>query len=132
MAQRTVFIDPIGEVVLSKRRGTANIRLSINGTGKVRVSMPYWAPYASGIAFVKSRAGWVEQQLQKHQAGALENGSKIGKAHRLYFRHDTNVAKITSRVTSTEILIRFSDNATPDDIQKKAISAAEEALRKEA
>lgn len=132
MAQRTVYIEPIGEVILSKRRGAANIRLSINGAGKVRVSMPYWAPYASGIAFVKSRSSWVQANLKKSESGALENGSAIGKAHRLYFMHDASSAKVTSRVTNTEIFIKFPDSARPSDIQKKATSAAEEALRKEA
>jgi predicted metal-dependent hydrolase len=41
MAQKTIFVPEIGELILSKRRGATHMRISINAAGKVRVGMPY-------------------------------------------------------------------------------------------
>ena len=132
MAQKTVVIEPIGEVLLSKRRGSSNIRLSVNGRGKIRVSMPYWAPYGSGIAFAKSRVEWIETQLQKHRQATLENGARIGKAHRLYINRAPELKRVQTRVSATEIFVKVPDSASPAEVQAAATKAAEEALRTEA
>jgi predicted metal-dependent hydrolase len=85
MAQKTVFVPEIGELVLSKRRGATNMRLSINAAGKVRVGMPYWAPYHAGVAFAKSKADWISKNLARHSNRLLEDGDLIGKSHRLQY-----------------------------------------------
>lgn len=94
--------------------------------------MPSWAPYGSGIAFAKSRADWIKTHLAKHEVLALENGARVGKAHRLYIVRDPNVANIKTRLTTTEIFVKVPDSASPADVQTKATQAAEKALRQEA
>jgi predicted metal-dependent hydrolase len=85
MAQKTVFVPEIGELILSKRRGATHMRLSINAAGKVRVGMPYWAPYQSGILFAKSKADWINKHLSNHTNQLLKDGDLIGKSHRINY-----------------------------------------------
>ena len=132
MAQRTVDIPGIGEVLLAKRRGATNIRLSITPTGKVRVGMPAWAPYAAGIAFAKTRADWINQHLAQYQSVAFKNNMLIGKSHRLQFIQNLDKHGVTSRVSTTAITVT-SDRPLQDPIvQTKIKLAAEKALRQEA
>lgn len=64
-----VHTDPVlGEVLL--RRSTKARRVSIRlrkGT-EVVVTVPYWAPYAAGIAFLESRRDWVLSTLGRLSA----------------------------------------------------------------
>jgi predicted metal-dependent hydrolase len=87
MAQRTVFVPEIGELILSKRKGATHLRLSINAAGKIRVGMPYWTPYQAGIAFAKSKSAWIRAQIANHNARNLQNGDLIGKSHRLHYNY---------------------------------------------
>jgi predicted metal-dependent hydrolase len=81
MAQKTVFVPSVGEVILSKRRGTTHLRISINAAGKVRVGLPSWTPYATGIAFVKSKSDWISKQLAQHvQAKTMAAAERALKA----------------------------------------------------
>ena len=132
MAQKIIDIPGIGRVLFSKRRGSTHLRLSVTAAGVVRVSLPYWAPYAAGIQFAKSRADWVHSQLLKHDSAALIDGSAIGKAHRLYFREVKGSIGVATRVTANEILISSSLSPDSAEVQAKARSAAEKALKKEA
>ena len=83
MAQRITQIPGIGQVILAKRRGNSNLRISITPNGSVRVSMPYWAPYSTGIAFAKSRQAWINKHLSDKLSVVFKNVDLIGKAHRI-------------------------------------------------
>ena len=131
MPQRRVIIPEIGEVVLAKRRGARNLRLSITAKGEVRVSMPSWTPYVAGISFAKSRSDWILQHLERIRPLLLREGMLIGKAHRLHFR-PTASPEVRTRVTLSSIEV--STGLAPEDakVQSKAAIAAERALRAEA
>lgn len=132
MAQRLVTIPDIGEVVLSKRRGSTNMRLSVNAKGQVRVGMPYWAPYEAGVMFARSKKAWIISHIGTQAPKILENGSKIGKAHHLYFQNSlakNGVADARISATSIQIITPL-DHADPR-VQEKANQAAEKALKKE-
>src|SRR5471030_1374286 len=101
MPSRTVFLPQIGEVVLAKRRGAKHLRLSITPKGQVRVSMPAWAPYSTGIAFANKRQEWIKQHLAKHSPQTIDDGARIGRKHRVAFTHAFG---------SPEIKIRTRDN----------------------
>lgn len=132
MATKQITIPDIGDVTLYKRRGNRSIRLSIGLNGEVRVSLPYWLPYAAGAEFARSKAGWIA--ANRGSATTLQHGEAIGKAHRLYFEPRVAAQKVTSRVTHTEIRVshpasrHFADHA----VQKIAHRASIKALYKEA
>lgn len=132
MAQKTVSLPGIGEVVLAKRRGTRNLRLSISADGRIRVGMPYWAPYHAGISFVISRADWIKKHSVSYFLAPLTDGMRIGKSYRLYFLTDKNVKSTRSRITGNRIVIKSYLEPNNPTVQKIALSACERALKKEA
>jgi predicted metal-dependent hydrolase len=130
MALKIVLVPDIGEVVLSKRKGTRSIRLTITPKGQVRVGMPHWAPYEVGISFAKSKTEWIQKQLQNHTTVAIKEGSRIGKAHRVHFIHKSG-DKITTRVDSMGIYVNSHLPPEHPAVQDKAVVAGERALAAE-
>ena len=133
MAQKTVEIEGIGPVVLSKRRGAISIRLSINGRGQIRVTLPYWVPYSVGVSFVRQRQDWVAEHRQPASA-ALTHGQTIGKGHRLLFEASPALAKPLSRVADNVVRVTHPAHlpASHPDVQQAAEKASVRALRSEA
>ncbi|MGH7156890.1 MAG: M48 family metallopeptidase [Candidatus Saccharimonadales bacterium] len=129
MAQKTVELPGIGNVVLAKRRGAKNLRLSIKPNGQVRVGLPIWAPYSAGIKFAIDRSDWILRNLDSHQPLILKGGDRIGKSYRLRF---VNGLKISSRVGQNTITISSHLSANSPSVQRKATQACERALKKEA
>lgn len=132
MAQKIVDIPGIGEVILAKRRGSTHMRLSITAKGTVRVGMPYWTPYGAGVNFVRSRADWIKKHLEARAEELLTDGSRIGKAHRLFFRLDESRKTVSSTIRNTEILISGPKPYTDKLMQDRARKAAEKALKSQA
>lgn len=132
MATQQVFIEGIGTVTLAKRRGTRNLRLSINASGRVRVGMPYWLSYKSAIAFAKDRKDWISEQQILNQRAVLRNGVKVGKAHTLYFYKDPNARAIKARVDTIAISITSPYDESDHRVQHRAHMACERALAAEA
>lgn len=132
MAQKTVWLPEIGELVLSKRRGTKNIRLSIGPTGRARVGLPAWAPYSAGISFAKSRADWIKQHKLAHPPTELIDGSMIGKSNRLQYIYNQSVSKTTTRLMPGVVKVTSDLAFSNPAVQKKSVQAAERALKKEA
>jgi len=119
-------------VSVYKRRGNRNLRLSVVASGKVRVSIPAWAPYRVGVDFAKSRQAWIVGQST--QQPLLKPGQAIGKAHHLEFMALTDQAKVTSQVRGTTITIRHPLELDPlsPAVQKLAQTASLRSLRNQA
>jgi predicted metal-dependent hydrolase len=131
MSQKVFILDGVGEVLVAKRRGTRNIRLSIKANGQVRVGIPAWMPYATGLAFAKGRQDWIVAHQATAQPLVLKNGDRIGKSHRLKIVRGQN-ARISTRVSTTEIVITAPQVVDTKKLQAALIKASERALKKEA
>lgn len=114
-----------------KRRGNRNLRLSVTPHGRVRVSIPLWAPYKTGVAFAQKRLDWIKQQSRP--VVVLEQGQAIGKAHHLEFEV-ADVERPTSRVSGSTIIVRHSAHLQTSStaVQATARRAAVRALRNQA
>ena len=133
MAQRQITLPDIGEVILSKRRGSKNIRLSINAKGQVRVGVPYWLPYGAGLTFLYSKKLWLQKQLTAYAPSTLHNGSRVGKLHTLVIHRSEPKNRLAdTRVTPTTIEIRSQLEPTDPQLQKLIVKACERALKLEA
>lgn len=116
-----------------KRQGSKHLRLSVSANGEVRVSLPYWAPYASGIYFARSRRAWIMNQVAVLKPIELSDGDRIGKAHRLYFLPGTAPqGYIRAKIEKNSIKITTNLPFNDRRVQQAAIKASERALRKEA
>lgn len=133
MAQKIINIPGIGEVILQKRRGAKNIRLSITHEGTPKVSLPYWTPFKVGEAFAQSKTSWIIKHREGRGRHSFVPNSRIGKAHRLVFVAEKR-EKITSRVTLNEIVIRLplGTDLLSELAQNAVHKAAHRALKNEA
>lgn len=131
MPAKIVQIPDVGEVALYKRSGVRAVKLSITHDGKVRITLPKWAPYRLGVEFARTKADWIN--AKKTPKKVLQNSDRVGKAHRFLFEQNQNSSKPTARLVGTDIKISFpismqSNNAA---VQSVAEKAAVRALKKE-
>jgi predicted metal-dependent hydrolase len=132
MAQKEVEVAGLGIVKLQKRRGNANLRLSIDRSGTIRVTMPPWAPYKAGLAFIEAKRDWLEQQ-QPQRTKVFETGMRVGKAHSLQIAA-CEVSTVKSSVRGNLISIEHPHQISADhsSVQSAAQKAIIKALRIEA
>jgi len=133
MAFKEFQIEDLGTVTVYKRRGTRSLRLSIRADGSLRVTIPSWTPYATGVRFAKSRENWIKKHA-KPAAQLLENGQLIGKAHRLKFVTSATASRVSTRVGQMQIVITHPETMTSADknVQAATTKAAVRALRVQA
>ncbi len=131
MSVRKAVIPGVGTVMLYKRRRVKTIRLSITHDGKIRVTMPTWAPYKVGIDFVQNKADWIKSKTGT--VDYLKTGDRIGKAHHLQFEHSPTALKVTTRVKGTEVRIHVPAHLDIEDlaVQAAARNACIRALKQE-
>ena len=132
MAVRTVEIAGLGPVRLQKRRGTRNLRITINSQGDIRVSMPMWVPYKLGAEFAERRRDWI----LKHRAEPvnLAPGQAIGKSHRLDFIASPTASRPSVRTNSNLIRVIYPESwpISSPQMQQAAQKGAIKALQAEA
>ena len=129
VATKQIEIAELGRLHLYKRKGARHIRLSVNSTGKIRVTLPPWVPYSAGIAFAQQKSDWLKLQVRPRQL--LRNDSPVGKLHRLRFELGTT---LRSRVTDNEVIIKLPSGVRLDSdaAQQAALKASIKALKSEA
>jgi predicted metal-dependent hydrolase len=132
MSQKKIDLPEIGPVILAKRRGAKNIRLTILPDGRVRVSMPMWVPYSAGISFAQTRTEWIKRYTQGATSSLLRDGQRIGKSYRMKFIAGNNKSLPQARLGINSITITSILPHYHADVQTKAKAAAERALKKEA
>ncbi|HSX36265.1 MAG TPA: SprT family zinc-dependent metalloprotease [Patescibacteria group bacterium] len=133
MATKQVDIPGIGPVTLYKRHGNRSLRLSLAPDGEVRVSLPYWVPYAAGEQFARSRSAWINEHRLPEPA-QLAHELRVGKAHRLHFTPLRDATKAGTRIKMNMVEVTYPVSWSVDDprVQKAAHGAAIRAMRKEA
>jgi predicted metal-dependent hydrolase len=133
MAVKKVDVPNLGSVHLYKRRGVRSMRLTVTSTGVVRVSLPHWIPYASGVAFAIQKQAWIRSQQVK--PSLVKHNARVGKAHHISFVSDPARLSIATRITK-EGEIRIHHPATlhheSDEVQKAAERAGIRALKNQA
>jgi predicted metal-dependent hydrolase len=132
MAYKQFSLDDSTTVTIYKRRANRSLRLSVAPNGEIRVTIPVWAPYQTGLDFAKSRRGWISAQQPTRTL--LSSGQAIGKAHHLRFITDPAATRPASRVRLNEVMITHPPRllATDPSVQKLAETASIRALRGQA
>jgi predicted metal-dependent hydrolase len=132
MASKQFKLDAETLITVYKRRSSKNLKLSISSTGSIRVSVPIWAPYASGLNFAISRLEWIRAQAKSKTY--IVDGQSIGKSHHIRFSPTVDISKPSSRIVSTEIIVKYPlvQAINDDDVQLSAARASLKALRYQA
>jgi predicted metal-dependent hydrolase len=132
MAFKEFSLDERTVITVYKRKASRSLRISIGSNGIVRVSIPTWAPYSSGVAFARSKQSWIE--AQKRPQTMLQEGQPIGKAHHLRFKADALAAKAVGRLKANEAVVSYPAGLAIEQaqVQKAAQSVSIRALRSQA
>jgi predicted metal-dependent hydrolase len=67
--EKTVLVEPVGEVKLIKNKRSRHIRLRVNPKGEAQLTMPVSASEKNAIQFIKSKSDWIQKQQKKIRAG---------------------------------------------------------------
>ena len=132
MASKQFKLDAETVVTIFKRRSNKNLKLSITPSGLIRLSIPVWASYASGINFALSKLNWIKTQVKP--TNMLVDNQAVGKFHHIKFSQITGINKTSSKIISTQIIIKYpTTSAISDkDVQTQATRASLKALRQQA
>lgn len=133
MASKAYEIAGIGVITIIKRRGNRNIRLSFDSRGQVRVSLPYYAPYAAGVNFARTKRSWIISH-RPASPKLLIGGQLVARKYQLVFKPSMTSARPGARLMSGEIVVTHPAQmmASSDSVQTVARRGAVRAIKKEA
>jgi predicted metal-dependent hydrolase len=132
MAFKEFALNERTTVTIYKKKSSRSLRLSIGANGKIRVTIPLWAPYTAGLSFARSRQAWIDEQAPAFTL--LRHNQAIGKAHHLYFVEDSALHKPTSRLKTAEAIVSYPSGlaVSHPSVQASAQAVSIRALRSQA
>lgn len=130
MANKTVYINEIGDVKFSKRKRAKNIKIRIVGS-LVSVTLPNWTPYSTAITYVKHRSDWII--ANKKDRLLLTSNQKIGKNLTLQLSA-CDSRGFSSKIKEGVINVKIPRHLdfTSDEVQQKLHKYVIKALQSEA
>ena len=135
-AEKVIFIEPVGQVTLTRNERSRSFRLRVKPNGFAHVSMPALASEAKAIDFVKSKLEWIQEQQQKVKTGLTVFGQD--SSFRTKF-HQLKIVKVDHQKVSNLIgngLVQINIPEKYDhqnhDIQKFIRRILVEVMRQEA
>ncbi len=130
MPQKTFEAEGIGKIVVYKRRGARNIRLSINSRRQVKVTLPNYIPYSTGLKFALGKKEWIAKHLLTPQA-SLSDGDGIGKSFRIHVETSRKgMPKKPVAIKGQQIVV-YSENLDLNHLHKDIEVACVKALKKD-
>jgi predicted metal-dependent hydrolase len=130
MQQKKIYVDGVGEVFLTSRKGSKSLRISLKPDGRVVLNVPRGINLKFAQEFLKSKSNWIA--LNKIQPKFLYPNQQIGKAHRIVFKVGTGT-RASARVANNTIKISSpTDNFHDPQVQSVAKKAAKKSLFLEA
>lgn len=125
--QKQIIIAGLEQpVIIARRKGVKNLRISIKSDGVVRVSVPYGVPEFLAKQFLAKKIDWINKHLKPMTY--IYDGFHIGKHHRLIVG-TTSAARPHTKIIDNEIIIKLPINidiksTKAQDIIKKACDKA--------
>ncbi len=126
--------DEFGNIPVRRSARASNIRLRVAPDGKLRASLPLYAPLFLVKKLIKSSREELRQLLHEHQKDIIfTDGMQIGKSHSLIVR-ETTAAKIAVARHGQQIIVQLPDSLQLGDpiVAKEIRGVVQQALRVEA
>ncbi len=131
MTRKDIIHPELGKVLLSKRRGQKHIRISLKGDNTVRITMPSWLPYASGLSYLESKKQWIIQQQAKLTRPKLTDGSLVGKRHVVSVEPSVRDLRVSVQDGLIRLYLPEHMSLKDEDAQLRLQKGLERALKKE-
>lgn len=141
MNEKTVILEKVGAVTISRNKMATRIKITVKPDGKIRVTVPWLATLQSGEKFLVEKQQWIENTLEK--LARRPASSKLILPGNIFttrnFRYEVAqaaVPKVRIRYSKIEKLVclEYPMEAAIDmpEIQKSLKMAIEGVLRFEA
>ena len=130
----SVIIDEeFGEIVLRRSAKASAIRIRVAPDGRLRASLPLYAPLFLVKRLLKSSRNELRAILKEHQSQAqYEDGMQIGKSHTLSVRPHTSALSVTKHGQQIIVTLPKERSLSDSDVSAKIREKVGEALRTEA
>ena len=136
---KKTYTHPIvGNVLIVKGLSLRTLRLSVNHSRGVRLSIPWHVTYSTAIKFLESKIEWVAEAIKRQHEKASKsaelpiNGTEIKtQAGTIVFTNsnpENPVKKIKVRTTGNQREIIFDNTVSAEELKKAVVKV----LRKEA
>lgn len=130
----TITDQEFGQIKLVRNARASYIRIKIGTDGRLRVSMPLYAPVLLVKRFINSSRDEIRDMLQDHHSTSIfTDTSSIGKSHNLTIRPVTTMECSVTR-HGQQIIVSLPEGRRVEepDVQALIRPVVIEALRKEA
>jgi len=118
-----------GEIVITKKSGNKNIRLTVSPSKGIRVSVPFFTSFSRAGDFVNEKEKWIIATLEKHHEKLQSRIIPLGEGNDLPLIGNRIVYhKISRREKKESINIRYYTDYTeinfPEGCNREAIMKA--------
>lgn len=131
MNSKEYLLTPEILVKVVKRKKARRLKITLENDGSVRVSIPYFVPYQTGINFAKSKLEWIKDK--RIVPKLINEFEQVGKSHRINFMRAKG-DRITTKIENLTIKIFIPDGIEKIDsrVQSAIRRISRKALIKEA
>ena len=124
--RKTVNIEGLEDpIVLSRRKGTRSVKLSISSEGVVKLSVPYGMPEFLAKKFASDRIEWILEHRKQPQI--ITTGTHIGKSHTLKVEN-SDISRPSTKLNGMDIRVRLPLGVDP--LSKAAQATVHKACEK--
>ncbi|MCD4791615.1 MAG: M48 family metallopeptidase [Bacteroidales bacterium] len=136
---KEIFIQGVGNVVITKKRGLRRMTLSVRPFCPVRLTIPYSLSYSSATSFINEKKEWIIRSKEKisntenkRTVFNIDSEFKTKERH-LKFEISKNY-KNQIQITKSNIIVSYTDKnkIASEDMQDFIRHGITEALRIEA
>ena len=129
--QKKIDIDGVGSVIVSRRKGSRNLRLSIQKNGKIKLSIPYGVSEESGIRFLYTKKDWIIKNSSPPKI--FKDNDRIGKAHYLkYYFGEYPSVRCSTTDNQVKVYVPKQLSISSERVQKAVSRYIKTLLKKEA
>jgi predicted metal-dependent hydrolase len=141
MSEKWISVEDIGPVRLVKNKRSKQLRITVKPSGEVRVSMPWYTTFDSGISFLLSRKEWILETLAHYQNhpphhNSFQPGVLFQTRNRTYELAVSNRTddRLIISFPENRCILEFPGNRSPEkpELHQTIIRVLTEQLRKEA
>jgi predicted metal-dependent hydrolase len=129
-----IIDEEFGTIPIRRNARATHIRLRVAPDGKLRASLPLYAPLFLVKKLLRSSRAELRQLLQEHQKDIIfTNGMQIGKSHSLIVRETTaKHTTVTRHGQQIIVQLPLNDQLGDPSVAKEIRSVVQQALRIEA
>lgn len=133
-ASKTFQLPDLGEVKLTKYKGSRHIRIRVHESSQVTVTLPYYSTYDEALNLVEHKKSWILENLQRTQVIKSIPIESFKTKFRELELIPCEVLKASKRISPTKIKVYFPETTPINDAELQTLIRAgiEDALRKEA